>query len=136
VDEFRIWYYYRTPEEITRDMQTQMTGTEAGLMASYSFDDPPGSAVAVDSTGNGHDLHKGGCAPCEDGYKGWGFDTKMRQCKPSAQHREALYFEAEGELVFGAAHCYADAFPDGRQNAFPASVESGAPILGTVKKVS
>ncbi len=47
VDELRIWNVTRTPAEIAASKNLRVTGTEAGLVGYYRFDDP-GAATVTD----------------------------------------------------------------------------------------
>lgn len=48
LDEVRIWNDIRSATEINDNMNTQLTGNEAGLVAYYRFDDPSVSTFTVD----------------------------------------------------------------------------------------
>lgn len=47
IDEVRIWNTALTQAAIRSNMNSQLTGTEAGLAAYYRFDDPAGSTTAA-----------------------------------------------------------------------------------------
>ena len=51
MDEVRVWNYARSASELQTDMNSQLTGTESGLMAYYDFDEA-GSSVITDLTAN------------------------------------------------------------------------------------
>ncbi len=53
IDEVRVWSGSRTEEEILSSRYQILEGSEAGLLAYYSFDDLSG--VATDMTSNGND---------------------------------------------------------------------------------
>jgi RHS repeat-associated protein len=57
IDELHIWGVARTTAEIQSDMRNLLTGTEPGLLASYSFND--GGGVARDATANHNDATLG-----------------------------------------------------------------------------
>ena len=59
IDEFRIWNVARTAAEITASMHQTLTGTEAGLVGYWKFDETTGT-TAIDSTMTaGHMAHPG-----------------------------------------------------------------------------
>ena len=49
LDEFRIWAVARTPAQIQGSRATELTGTEAGLVAYWRFNEGIGALVADDS---------------------------------------------------------------------------------------
>ncbi len=51
MDEVRIWNVARSAGEISDNMNTELTGSEAGLVAYYKFNDGPGSATLTDLAG-------------------------------------------------------------------------------------
>jgi hypothetical protein len=60
VDELRIWSVRRSDAEIMASYNKALTGTEAGLVGYYQFDDEPGSLTAKDSVSSaGHTAHTG-----------------------------------------------------------------------------
>ena len=85
MDEFRLWSYSRTQDEIRRDMYTVLTGQEEHLEAYYNFDDALADKtqdprIIKDVTrknGGANDLWMGGCAPCggesaaDEYHRGW-----------------------------------------------------------------
>lgn len=58
LDELRIWSVVRTPDQIAENMYQELSGTEAGLFAYYTFDQGSGQAV-TDLTGRGRALTVG-----------------------------------------------------------------------------
>jgi hypothetical protein len=54
IDEVRLWNNARTESEIRAAMNIPLTGSEAGLVAYWRFDETSGQAV-IDSTGRGND---------------------------------------------------------------------------------
>jgi len=54
IDEVRIWSVTRSGSEIAAAMNTHLTGSEAGFVGYWTFDEGAGD-VAADATGNGHD---------------------------------------------------------------------------------
>jgi len=55
IDEVRIWNVARAQDEIQANMYNELTGSEAGLVAYYDFDEPVGSTLVHDRTANGND---------------------------------------------------------------------------------
>ena len=55
IDDVRIWNTARTEAQIQNNINTQLTGNEAGLVANYTFDD----GSATDLTGNHNGTMKG-----------------------------------------------------------------------------
>lgn len=53
VDEFRLWNYVRTLEQIQTNAHRRLTGSETGLVVYYRFDEGTGG-VAYDSSPNGY----------------------------------------------------------------------------------
>ncbi|WP_196888110.1 T9SS type A sorting domain-containing protein [Aureivirga sp. CE67] len=51
-DEFRIWSVPRTQEQIRENMTKKLQGSETGLLAYYQFDEPTGTSIIPDVTGN------------------------------------------------------------------------------------
>jgi hypothetical protein len=54
IDEVRIWNVARTQSDVQANMNRKLTGSEAGLVAYYDFDEPVGSTIAHDRTANGN----------------------------------------------------------------------------------
>jgi len=54
LDEFRIWHYGKTQQEIQDTMYLPSTGAEQGLVAYWNFDEGSGD-ILPDITGHGHD---------------------------------------------------------------------------------
>ncbi|NPD45059.1 LamG-like jellyroll fold domain-containing protein [Lentimicrobium sp. S6] len=54
IDEVRIWEVARTDAEIQASMSTELTGSEAGLVAYYPMNEGTGMTIA-DATSNGND---------------------------------------------------------------------------------
>lgn len=52
-DEFRVWNVEKTAQELADDMNKPLTGSEAGLIGYWNFDD--GAAVATDKSAGGND---------------------------------------------------------------------------------
>ena len=55
-DDVRIWNVALTPTQLSANMNTNLTGNEAGLLAYYRFEDGQGSTTVTDLTGNGNTL--------------------------------------------------------------------------------
>ncbi len=55
-EDVRIWNVARTPAELNANMSTNLSGSEAGLVAYYRFEDGPSSTTVTDATGNGNTL--------------------------------------------------------------------------------
>ncbi len=55
MDEVRIWSYARNGTDIQDNMNTELTGSEPGLVAYYKMNEGSGSTLH-DATGNGNDL--------------------------------------------------------------------------------
>lgn len=53
IDDVRVWSEARSGTDILNGMNQQMSGSEEGLVANWSFNEA--GTTAVDSTGNGHD---------------------------------------------------------------------------------
>ena len=47
LDEIRLWNYARTPEQILKDMNAEVSGTESGLKGYYHFNEGPGKSAAT-----------------------------------------------------------------------------------------
>lgn len=45
MDDFRIWDYIRSPEDISGNMSEELSGSESGLVLYYNFNTPSGSTV-------------------------------------------------------------------------------------------
>jgi hypothetical protein len=56
LDEFRIWNRARTTEEISRDWNVRLAGTETGLVAYYRMDEGAGLTLLDASTNANHGL--------------------------------------------------------------------------------
>ena len=54
MDEVRVWNVARTQAEISANMSTSLTGSEAGLVAYFNFEDGTGSATLNDKTSNNY----------------------------------------------------------------------------------
>ncbi len=54
LDEMRLWSVARTEQQIQTDMHRQLTGTEAGLVGYWRFDEAAGGIV-TDLSGHGND---------------------------------------------------------------------------------
>jgi YD repeat-containing protein len=54
IDNVRIWSSMRTASEINTTMNQCLTGSEADLLALYTFEDGTGSTTLTDETGNGY----------------------------------------------------------------------------------
>lgn len=52
MDEIRVWNNARTQGQIQQTMRTKLTGTEAGLVAYWNFDDNEFSPLVMDATKN------------------------------------------------------------------------------------
>lgn len=55
IDNIRIWSSARTEAEISATMNQCLAGSEADLLALYTFEDGTGSTTLTDLTGNGYD---------------------------------------------------------------------------------
>ena len=53
IDEVRFWDHARTGSELSQNMRTYLTGTEAGLLGLWRFDEGSGNTSA-DATGRGN----------------------------------------------------------------------------------
>lgn len=58
IDEVRIWNVARSAAEIAANMNVTLTGTEPGLAAYWQLDEGEGD-IALDRTGNGHQMRLG-----------------------------------------------------------------------------
>jgi hypothetical protein len=58
-DEFRVWNVARSATDIMSNYNKPMTGTEAGLVAYYKFDETSGTTTADSVTASGHTAHTG-----------------------------------------------------------------------------
>jgi hypothetical protein len=152
VDELRVWDVARSAAEIRRDMWATLAGDEPHLVGYWTFDeqdDSGGGGVvreARDSSPYARHLEGGGCAPCEEYYKGWmayrpdlgvfppanaserdPLGNGYRVCLPSAKSEQSPKFVQAN--VFGGQHCY-----DGNTDAGarPARIVSTAPFGGHV----
>ena len=52
LDELRLWNVVRTPSQLQSAMTTELSGTEAGLVAYWKFNEGVGGTVADDSPGD------------------------------------------------------------------------------------
>jgi hypothetical protein len=59
LDEVRVWNVVRTAAEITATMRQRLSGTEAGLVGYWRFDEP-GAANAIDSSASQNHAVVGG----------------------------------------------------------------------------
>jgi len=67
IDEVRIWNIARGQDDIITTMDTVLSGSEAGLVAYYSFNEGSG-IILNDQTGNGHNGTLVGGASWASGY--------------------------------------------------------------------
>ena len=67
IDEVRIWNIPRAQDDIMATMDTELSGTELGLVAYYSFNEGSG-IILNDQTGNGHNGTLVGGASWASGY--------------------------------------------------------------------
>ena len=67
IDEVRIWNVPREQDDIIATMDTVLLGSEAGLVAYYTFNEGSG-IILNDQTGNGHDGTLVGGASWASGY--------------------------------------------------------------------
>jgi hypothetical protein len=65
IDEVRIWNIALTPQEVVGQMDTELTGTEPGLIAYYKFNEGAGQN-ANDGTPNAHNGQLGSTAGIDD----------------------------------------------------------------------
>ncbi|WP_430405357.1 LamG-like jellyroll fold domain-containing protein [Fluviicola sp.] len=54
LDDVRIWNVLRTGSQISSNMNSCLTGAEAGLVALYSFNEGPTNSTTADATTHGH----------------------------------------------------------------------------------
>ena len=59
IDEFRMWNIVRTAADITSTMNKTLTGTEAGLVGYWKFDEGSGTTAADSTMTTGHMAHNG-----------------------------------------------------------------------------
>ena len=57
VDEFRIWNYSLTQQQLQAGMRSALQGSEAGLVLYYKFDEVAGSTALNSATATGSDLN-------------------------------------------------------------------------------
>jgi hypothetical protein len=55
MDEVRIWTTVKSQAEIVAGMNTELSGTEAGLEVYYTFNEGPVNSTITDMTGNGNE---------------------------------------------------------------------------------
>ncbi len=55
IDDVRIWNVVRSQSDISQNMSKELTGTEAGLVAYYKYDETAGSTVIHDATSHHND---------------------------------------------------------------------------------
>ena len=67
LDEVRLWNVARTASAIQATMNTELAGTEAGLVAYWRFNEGLGTSVADDSPGNPRPTLLAGTAWVADG---------------------------------------------------------------------
>ena len=67
IDEVRVWNVPRTQDDIIATMDTELSGTETGLVAYYTFNEGSG-IILNDQTGNGHNGTLIGGASWASGY--------------------------------------------------------------------
>lgn len=120
LDEFRIWNYARSWDDIVRDMNFALTGKEPGLLVYYNFDEEgadenPGAITqATDRSGNGNHLIFGGCVKCKS--------DNVSECDPTVFPKVPCYYlQSQGPTVDAARR--------------PTLVKSAATVGGHVPKV-
>lgn len=59
LDEVRIWNVARTATEIANSRNTELAGTETGLVAYFKFDEDQASCDLIDCAGNNHGTRQG-----------------------------------------------------------------------------
>jgi hypothetical protein len=59
IDEFRVWNVARSASDIAGTMNKTLTGTEAGLVGYWQFNEASGTTVADSTTTAGHTAHPG-----------------------------------------------------------------------------
>ena len=74
-DDVRVWTVARTEVELQANMNTNLLGTEAGLVAYYTFEDGVGSSTVTDLTGNGNTLTLNNLDPTTDWVEGNGINS-------------------------------------------------------------
>ena len=67
IDEVRVWNVPRVQDDIIATMDTELSGTETGLVAYYTFNEGSG-IILNDQTGNGHNGTLIGGASWASGY--------------------------------------------------------------------
>ena len=67
IDEVRVWNVPRTQDDIIATMDTELSGSETGLVAYYTFNEGSG-IILNDQTGNGHNGTLIGGASWASGY--------------------------------------------------------------------
>ncbi|MBU2914468.1 LamG-like jellyroll fold domain-containing protein [Reichenbachiella agariperforans] len=55
LDEFRVWRYARTQDELQASMGKGLSGSESGLAVYFKFDETIGATTAVDASSNSND---------------------------------------------------------------------------------
>ncbi len=74
IDEVRIWSVTRSGSEIAGAMNARLTGSEAGFVGYWTFDEGAGD-VAADATGNGHDGRLGSAVGADANDPQWTMDA-------------------------------------------------------------
>ncbi len=70
MDDVRIWNVARTASEIAANMNVELTGGEAGLVAYWKLDEGSGD-TAFDATSNAHDMRLGSATGHDDADPAW-----------------------------------------------------------------
>jgi hypothetical protein len=54
IDELRIWNIARSATDISNNMRKELSGSQAGLVGYWKFDESAGATTAADASGNGN----------------------------------------------------------------------------------
>jgi hypothetical protein len=97
IDEVRIWNVVRTPDQIVRDMNRPLLGTESGLAGYWRFDEGSGTS-GKDATQNGRDA----VFPASSNYHpSW---TTSEAAFPAPWFRKSLTDMAFGSVQTNKTH--------------------------------
>ncbi|MEQ9231374.1 MAG: LamG domain-containing protein, partial [Cyclobacteriaceae bacterium] len=100
IDEVRYWNIYRDPATINSEKDTELTGSESGLVAYYNFNDGTGNTLADLSTNshNGTLMNGGGAADGNLLGPIWTGDTPALS-PPAPIGNSALTFDGTDDYV-------------------------------------
>jgi hypothetical protein len=59
IDEFRVWNIARSADDLKSTMKQSLTGTEAGLVGYFQFNESSGTTTADAVKSTGHTAHNG-----------------------------------------------------------------------------